>query len=348
MEMYFVFLIFQLLKIPLWIILMIVSFIQGCMMFIYLIVPKPSIRLSSKEMWKEPDLTLQFINYNRFINVGPSYFRFWINLIRLSSLHILHSFVFIYLFMLSALILHKKILLDDSFSKMFEANRKSENKNNLVIRREKQEWLFRLETKLSGVYYTFVAFLTLIYWGFIWSQILEIAALHNNNVYFVNLVMCKVCQKLKEWLYFAFGFIWILEIIFIFYLNQEILYLMSKYLARSYQLFHLKFKIWMVLLIVIVILNFFYVMPFFSYSFVLLEVTYKEHSFLSELLYSIGLFASYFAWINFICNLRFHLIYTNLENINELLGKADQNQIYISIFAHLKLILNKYQNNKYF
>ena len=300
---------------------MITVLAESLMMFVYLIVPKPSFQESNREMWEEPDLVLRFMKIDSLVNEGPSYFRFWINLTKLISMHTLHSFVFVYLFMISALILHKKMILNDSITQLYETKRENEARFSIIIRREKQEKLFRSETKLLGIYYTFIAFLILMFWGFICCQIIDILAMHKKNVYIIYSIVWSISIDLKYWLYYVFGFIWILEIILILYLNYEILNIMKAHLARSYQLFNLKFKIWMILLILWITSNFLYVMPFMSKSFIPLEITYKNHSLLLEMIYFWGWGVSFFAWIFFIWNLRFHLIYTNLDNINELFGK---------------------------
>ena len=80
----------------------------------------------------------------------------------MALLHTFHSVVFIYFYMLTALIIHKKIILSQKVKKLFAINEQAEKKYNLIIRRETQERLSRLETKLNGIYYTLWAYLILI------------------------------------------------------------------------------------------------------------------------------------------------------------------------------------------
>ena len=298
--------------------------IMHFLMFLMIIIYDEDklIHKSVREMWDTSlDFTERFVWINQFNNERPSHFRFWTNLLNMAILHTFHSIVFIYFFMLTALIIHKKIIQSTAIKKLFALNEQTEKKYSLIIRRETQERLSRLETKLFGAYFTFCAFLVLMFWGFMWWQIIDLIAFYNDNVYQIYNIVWNVSKNLKYFMYFTYSTIGIIEIIATFYLNYEILKILRNNLVRAHQLFKWNIKICMILCILSVLFHVIYVIPTSSDRYGLLEISFIGERSGWEFFSFIGSWLSFAFWIYFIWNLRFHLIYTNLDNINELLGK---------------------------
>ena len=140
----------------------------------------------------------KFIMLEVFKENAPQITRSFANMCKLLNLHLFHCMVFNFITMLVALIVHKTLLQDLKIKNMFSEEDMQERKFDLIIKREEQNRLTRIEKKLIGTYITLLFFIILMFLGFLSSQIIDVDILSNeSNVYKINSVLCHTSDILK-------------------------------------------------------------------------------------------------------------------------------------------------------
>ena len=125
------------------------------------------------------------------------------------------------------------------------------------------------------------------------------------------------------YIYFSFG---IIELFAILILNYKIFKILMTTLVQTFNLFKLNLKIWLVLSLLATILHLIFVFPESEDRYGLLDLIPQGDKFEWLLLNLIADIITISFSLYFVCYLRFHVIYPNLDNRNE---------IFYSMFAIL-------------
>lgn len=153
-----------------------------------------------------------------------------------------------------------------------------------------------------------------------------VTLLTKDNVYESLFILCQVNDSLKRILYYSHFAVSIIQLVIIFVINYMILRVLRRHLVITHNLFKWNFKICMGLCFVCIVLHAVYVFPTSKDRYGMLEITSKGEKNYYEFIDTIGDIFTIIFCLYFVCYLRFHVIYPNLDNVDSL---------FLSIFADL-------------
>ena len=151
---------------------------------IIMIVNPPQDIMSTRKIW-EAELTEKLMRFSRYDTNYITILRMLSNIWNMLTLHIFHIMIFIYLSMISALIIHKNTInMKSHIVELFSKIQIGGNRLDLKIRKERQNLIYRLESKIYGSFMTFTTIVFIMYLGFIWTQIVDVSVLFDkSNLY---------------------------------------------------------------------------------------------------------------------------------------------------------------------
>ena len=294
---------------------------------VIIISDQPKNIESSREICNH-SITEKIYKFNKFDTNYITIMRMFSNVWNMLTLHIFHLMIFIYLSMLSALIIHKQIInMKSNMVDLFITNQISENRIDQIVRKERQNLVYRLESKIYGSFLTYTAIVFLMFIGFVCTQIVDTTALYEkNDLYKTDFIECKISHYFKLTMYFIYWGFGLIELIAIIYLNYKIFRILMKTLVQTYSLFKWNLKIWLFLSLVATSMHIVFVFPESGDRYGLLDLIPQGDRFQWLIVNFVAdiitlSFSLYFVWF-----LRFHVIYPNLDSRNE---------IFFSMFAIL-------------
>lgn len=176
-----------------------------------------------------------------------------------------------------------------------------------------------MEAKLIGVYIAWWLCIALLFIGFISSQIIDAQQLAwSGNVYKALHVLWGVNHYLKQILYYSHFGVCVIEFVIEITLIILILNMLKKHLVYTHNQFKWNFIIWSILGNLSLIMHTVYVYPTSKDRYGMLEISrLGEKIFYVFIDMGSDAFTIIF-WLYFVCFLRFHVIFLDLENENML------------------------------